>query len=86
MSAFDEQKVQEISQSIAAIFDHADASLAEQCAAISLVLRVSLDNESDKFLRSFFVVNLIKHLTMDHKNSISDSRPAIELLRPNIHV
>lgn len=75
MSSFDEEKCQEMSQSISAIFDHSQASLQEACAATSLALRVALDNESDKILRAYLVVNVIKHLTMDKKT--------VELIRPN---
>lgn len=82
MSQFDEVKCQEMSQSIAAIFDHADASLAEQLCAISLVLRFSLDNEHDKMLRAYLLMNLIKHLTMDSKADALKV-PKLDLLRPD---
>lgn len=78
MSAFDEQKCQEMSQSISAIYDHADASLPEILASTGLSLKIVLENEPDKMLRAFFLVNLIKHLTMDHKKE-----PVVDLLRPN---
>jgi hypothetical protein len=63
---YEPDKCLEMSQSISAIFDHADASLAEVCSATALALRTRLDLENDKFLRAFMLVNLIKHLTMDH--------------------
>lgn len=77
MSAYDQDKCLAMSQSISAIFDHADAGLAEICSATALALRVALDNESDKILRGYFVSVLMKHITMDKK------QPAIDLLRPN---
>jgi hypothetical protein len=74
---YDGEKCLEMSQSISAIFDHADASLAEACSAIALACRTRLDNESDKYLRALMTVTLIKHLTMDHP------KPAFELIKPN---
>jgi len=80
--SFDEVKCQEISQSIPAIFDHADASLAEICAASSVALRVALDSESDKMLRAYLLMNLIKHLTIDHEKNFG-GKPGLELIVPN---
>ena len=76
MSSYDENKTLEMSQSISAIYDNADASLAEACSATALALRVRLDNEADKFVRAFMLTQLIKHLTMDHKKGF-------DLLMPN---
>jgi len=76
---YDPDKTLEMSQSISAIFDHADASLAEVCSAIALAVRTRLDNEPDKALRALMCVTLIKHLTMDHPK---DSQ-TIQVLRPN---
>jgi hypothetical protein len=72
---YDADKTLEMSQSISAIYDHADASLAEACSATALALRVQLDMESDKFMRAFMLTNLIKHLTMDHKEAPSLIKP-----------
>lgn len=79
MSSYDQEKCLEMSQSISAIYDHADASLAEVCSATALALRVRLDNESDKMLRAYLLMTFIKHLTMDHKAEA----PGFELIRPN---
>lgn len=75
MSAYDETKALEMSQSISAIYDHADASLAECCSATALALRVRLENEPDKILRGYMISQIMKHLTMQYKESI--------VLRPN---
>lgn len=69
MSEYDPVKALQMSQSISAIYDNADASLAECCSATALALRVCLENEPDKLIRSFMFMNIIKHLTMDHKKS-----------------
>lgn len=79
MNEYDEEKCLEMSQSISAIYDHADANIAEVCSATALALRVSLDNVEDKFARAYFLMMIIKHLTMDKK------KPVIDLLRPNGH-
>lgn len=78
MNEYDQEKALAISQTISSIFDHADASLAECCSATALAMRVLLDNEQDKFLRAFMLVNIIKNLTMDPKKE-----KVIDLLRPN---
>ena len=64
---YDSDKCLEMSQSISAIFDHADASLAEACSAIALALRFQLDLESDPLVRSHICMTLIKHLVKDKK-------------------
>ena len=79
MNSYDQEKCLEMSQSISEIYDNFDASLAEVCSATALALRVRLENESDKMMRAFMVMNLIKHLTMDHKTEA----PGLELIRPN---
>lgn len=83
MSSYDKDKCLEISQSISAIYDNADASLAEACSSTALALRVRLDNEPDRILRGYMVSQIIKHLTMDHKAEPEVERPAIEIIRPN---
>lgn len=79
MSQYDEQKALEISQSISAIYDHANASVAEICAATALALRVALEAEPDKFMRAFYFQQIAKNLTQEFKKTL----PAIELIRPN---
>lgn len=82
MSGYDKQKCLEMSQSISAIYEHAEASLAEVCSSTALALRVALDNEPDKLLRGYLFMMLVKHLTMDHKSE--EARlPSIEIIRPN---
>lgn len=76
MSSYDEKKCLEISQSISAIYDNADASLAEACSATALALRVRLNNTEDKILRGFMISQIMKHLTMDYK-------PVVDILRVN---
>ena len=75
---YDAEKCLEMSQSISAIFDHADASLAEACSAIALACRTRLDNESDKYVRALMCMTLIKHLTMDYPKAAP-----FELIKPN---
>lgn len=82
MAEYNQEKCLVISQSISAIYDHADASATEACSATALALRVVLDNEPDKFLRAFLLTTVIKHLTMDHKKEAPVIN-AIELIRPN---
>lgn len=76
---YDADKALEMAQSISAIFDHAGASTPEACSAIALSIRVKLDNEPDKMVRSIVLLTLIKHLTMDTPKPI----PIIDLLKPH---
>jgi hypothetical protein len=78
--SYDEIKCLEMSQGISAIYDHADASLAECCSATALALRVRLDNTEDKILRGYMISIIMKHLTMDKWTA---GEPKIDLLRPN---
>jgi hypothetical protein len=75
---YDPEKALDMSHSITRIYDSVDASVAEVCSATALALRARLDLEHDKLLRAFMLMNLIKHLTMDHK-----SASAFELIKPN---
>ena len=67
---YDESKCLEMSQGISAIYDHADASLAECCSATALALKVRLENEPDKILRGFMISQIMKHLTAEPKSKL----------------
>ena len=81
VSDFNRDKALLISQAMTDIFDKFNANLPETFAAAALALRVCLDNEPDRFERSFYFMTLVKHLTMDHKKEVV--KPVLDILRPN---
>ena len=78
MSQYDEERCLQMSQAITGIYQSADASIAEICSATALALRVALDLHGDKIMRGYFISQVMKHLTMDHKKTV-------DLLIPNGH-